>query len=81
MDLMMIMSFEMYGDKSRGKMTFRGSDDFAIVPVIFHSDIAIETGPGGQRKLLFDGFVGRGLHQQIFHDFLAETSGESNTVN
>ena len=72
-DLMMVMGFEMDEDKSRGKMTFRGSEDFAVVPVIFHSDIVIEIGPGGQRKLIFDGFVGRGLQQQISHDFLNET--------
>ena len=60
-DLMMIMSFEMDGNKDRGKMTFRGSEDFAVVPVIFHSDIVIEIGQGGQKKLTFDGFVGHGL--------------------
>jgi len=65
-NLRMIMSFEMNEEGTWGKISFRGTEDFATVPVVFSSDIVVEMGTRWKRKLNCDGFLGRGRDLKFF---------------
>eukprot|EP00092_Neocalanus_flemingeri_P108570 GFUD01139444.1.p1 GENE.GFUD01139444.1~~GFUD01139444.1.p1 ORF type:complete len:246 (+),score=67.72 GFUD01139444.1:67-804(+) len=73
-DRRMTMSFEMNEEGTWGKISFRGSEDFAVVPVIFSSNIVVKMNEAGQRKLYCDGLVERGMVQHGFQKFLIETA-------
>eukprot|EP00092_Neocalanus_flemingeri_P021055 GFUD01022811.1.p1 GENE.GFUD01022811.1~~GFUD01022811.1.p1 ORF type:complete len:234 (+),score=55.98 GFUD01022811.1:58-759(+) len=73
-DRRMIMSFEMNEEGTWGKISFRGSEDFAVVPVVFSSNIVVKMNEAGQRKLNCDGLVGRGMVHHGFQKHLIETA-------
>ena len=52
------------------KFSFRESEDFAIFPTIFMSDIVVQINGAGQRKLNYFGCVGF----SYFQDYLLETT-------
>ena len=88
-NLRMIMNFEMNENEEGtwGELSFGGSEDFAVVPVVFSSSMVVEMDTAGKRKFNCDGFLGRGRVWKgfevlqdlklptLFDGFSVETSG------